>query len=71
MPQLNPFPHESGGRLGPSDSAVGRHDEAAAGPGGPVTRAPSFLGPVRYRPAGEHDVRDVLPAGGRMPPARG
>ncbi|CAN3985149.1 hypothetical protein [Kitasatospora purpeofusca] len=44
---------------------------AAEGPDGPhplVTRAPTFLGLVRYRPAGEHDFWDVLPADGRMPP---
>ncbi|MFF3595343.1 hypothetical protein [Kitasatospora indigofera] len=41
--------------------------EAAAERPGPVTRAPGFLGLVRYTPAGEHDFWDMLPADGRMP----
>ncbi|WP_329611736.1 hypothetical protein [Kitasatospora herbaricolor] len=43
MPQLNPFPHDSGGGLGPSDSAKGWHAGYVAGVSSPeeLPRTPS------------------------------
>ncbi|MFF7588148.1 hypothetical protein ACFZCK_11780 [Kitasatospora purpeofusca] len=54
-----------------ADSLTDAAAEGPDGPDAPETRAPTFLGLVRYRPAGEHDFWDLLPAGGRMPATHG